>query len=295
MRIENDGVRLYLELEGSSGPAVVYLHGAGSSARSWSWLPADVTAGRRTIRIDLRGHGRSDRAARYDVATLGSDVLTVLDAGEATTLPVTFVGHSLGGVVAWWISQHRPDRVTAALLVDPPLLLGTVDEFSRSPFHTTFSRLRSGITALRTAELTAEEIAEQIGELPVNRSSAMTLRDQITSDALDAMAFSYRWLDVAVLDSILNGQMMTGFDVGRPLGAPITVLRAEQAAALSAEHARRLTSLHPGVEVVVVPGGGHAMHEERAGRPLFLEHLNAFLTRHAPIGDRVAATLERTA
>ena len=288
MRTQNSNARLYVELEGDRGPTVVYLHGAGSSARTWSWLPTGVTAGRVTMRVDLRGHGRSDRSSRYDVPGIGSDILAALDA-YAPPRPVTFVGHSLGGVVAWWVAQCHPHRVAAALLVDPPLLLGSRDEFGRSTFHTTFSRLRMGIGDLRASGLTAEGIAKQIGWLPVSRDPVVPLREHISEDALEAMAFSYRWLDLAVLDSVLNGQMMAGFDPARPLGAPVIVLRAEHGAALTAEHALRLADLHPAVDIVTVAGSGHGMHEERAARPVFTEYLAEFLAQHAPIDDRVAA------
>ena len=62
-RVECDGVGLHVELDGPDDAAtVLFLHGVGSSGRTWEWLPDELTRGRRIVRVDLRGHGRSDHA-----------------------------------------------------------------------------------------------------------------------------------------------------------------------------------------------------------------------------------------
>ena len=69
-RIECDGVGLHVELDGPDDAAtLLFLHGVGSSGRTWEWLPDELRRGRRIVRVDLRGHGRSDHAPRtYVVA-----------------------------------------------------------------------------------------------------------------------------------------------------------------------------------------------------------------------------------
>ena len=123
-RLAVDGVGLQVEVDGpADGTPVVFLHGVGSSARTWEWLPDAVTHGLRTVRIDQRGHGRSDHTARtYVHGRYAADVVAVLR--EVVAGPALLVGHSLGGVVAWWVAQHHPRLVTAAFLEDPPLLAG---------------------------------------------------------------------------------------------------------------------------------------------------------------------------
>ena len=77
-------------------------------------------AGPRIIRVDLRGHGRSDHApGTYVLPRYGADVVAVLRS--VASRPAVVVGNSLGGVIAWWLAQNHPDLVTAALLEDPPL------------------------------------------------------------------------------------------------------------------------------------------------------------------------------
>jgi pimeloyl-ACP methyl ester carboxylesterase len=61
MRFDSEGVGLNVEDDGD-GPPVVFLHGVAGSARTYAWLPAEITRGRRILRVDLRGHGGSDHA-----------------------------------------------------------------------------------------------------------------------------------------------------------------------------------------------------------------------------------------
>src|SRR5919107_429959 len=41
---------------------VVFLHGVSGSRATYGWLPEQITDGRRIVRLDLRGHGRSAHA-----------------------------------------------------------------------------------------------------------------------------------------------------------------------------------------------------------------------------------------
>ena len=47
---------------------------------------------------------------------------------EEVGTPAVLVGHSLGGVVAWWLAQKHPGHVIAAFLEDPPLFAAEASE-----------------------------------------------------------------------------------------------------------------------------------------------------------------------
>ena len=86
-RIRSDAVVLHVEVEGpEDGTPVAFLHGVGSSARTWEWLPDELTRGRRIIRVDLRGHGRS---AELNSTALRADYLCEPDGNPnaPTALP----------------------------------------------------------------------------------------------------------------------------------------------------------------------------------------------------------------
>jgi pimeloyl-ACP methyl ester carboxylesterase len=93
------------------------IHGLCSDGVCWwrlaSWL---ADAGWLVLAPDLRGHGRSPTADRFDLATLAADV-TALGSGWELV-----VGHSLGGAIAATLLASDED-IAAAVLVDPVLRL----------------------------------------------------------------------------------------------------------------------------------------------------------------------------
>jgi pimeloyl-ACP methyl ester carboxylesterase len=100
------------------GPPVVLLHALGSSARTWEAFAAALP--RRSIAVDLRGHGTSPHTGDYSFTTMADDVLVFLDEHGLTT--VDLVGHSLGGAVAQHVAMRVPDRVHRLVVEDicPP-------------------------------------------------------------------------------------------------------------------------------------------------------------------------------
>ena len=104
-----------------AGPTVIMVHGLliGSLA-SWYFTAAPTLAARHRVRAyDLRGHGRSERAASgFDTRTLAAD----LDALAADLdEPFDLVGHSWGGLVALRYAIDHPARVRRLAVVEAPL------------------------------------------------------------------------------------------------------------------------------------------------------------------------------
>jgi pimeloyl-ACP methyl ester carboxylesterase len=111
-----NGVTLRYEERGDpSAAAVVLLHGLTDSRQSYERLTALLPPRIRTIAIDLRGHGDSDRPGEYGIADMAGDVVRFLDAkGERR---VTLVGHSMGSLVAREAARRGRDRVTRLVLI----------------------------------------------------------------------------------------------------------------------------------------------------------------------------------
>jgi pimeloyl-ACP methyl ester carboxylesterase len=102
-----DGVRLAVCDGGPprAGHTVVFLHGFCLTGASWShqidYLLRRYGEHIRVISYDHRGHGRSSGApmSTYRIEQLACDLADVLVALEVSG-SVTFVGHSMGGMVA---------------------------------------------------------------------------------------------------------------------------------------------------------------------------------------------------
>jgi lipase len=120
-------VRLHVEASGPpDGPAVVFLHGVSGSGETYGFLPAEILDGWRVYGIDLRGHGCSEHATgSYTLQHYAEDVAEVLRAQVGR--PAMLVGHSLGGVVAWWLAQNRPELVVRLARTHPEVAVVRVE------------------------------------------------------------------------------------------------------------------------------------------------------------------------
>lgn len=101
----SDGIRLFVDDDLPNGPVdhtVVLLHGLCLSHRSWNNQVRRLReTNHRIIRYDHRGHGQSESAPSpaYTLERLATDLAEILTAREVSG-PVTFTGHSMGGMVA---------------------------------------------------------------------------------------------------------------------------------------------------------------------------------------------------
>ncbi|WP_256789656.1 alpha/beta fold hydrolase [Frankia sp. AvcI1] len=118
--------------DAGAGPLTVYAHGLTQSRASeaasglFDWAPV-VAAGRRLVRYDARGHGRSTGdpvPAQYTYSQLAEDLLALLDqlAGPA---PVAGIGSSMGTATLLHAAVAAPGRFDRLVLTAPPTAWAT--------------------------------------------------------------------------------------------------------------------------------------------------------------------------
>jgi pimeloyl-ACP methyl ester carboxylesterase len=279
MRVQGDGVKLSVEVQGpEDATPVVFLHGVSGCAKTYGWLPPEITEGRRIVRVDLRGHGESEHASgTYDIAHYGRDVVAVL---QWLGRPAVLVGHSLGGVTAWWVAQNAPELVVAAFLEDPPLFMGEPAEHERNAAVPVFSAIRQRAAEWQAQGAEVDAVVAQLEPAPLGPER--TMGDVMEPDALAARAEALLLMDPGVLDQAIDRSTLADTDTSSPVSVPVLVLAADDAlAAFPIRHAERLARSHPEVEIVRVTGAGHGIHDEREFRSAYARHLAAFLDRHA--------------
>ena len=113
-----DGLSLHLLQWSRKGAPLLFLHGFDNDAHVWDEFAPALAPYYRTLVLDQRGHGESDRdpEGRYDHETMARDVEAVLDALGIKR--VAIVGHSLGGRVAMRFSGRNPERMAGLVIVD---------------------------------------------------------------------------------------------------------------------------------------------------------------------------------
>ena len=109
-------------VEAGVGPLVVLCHGFPELSHSWRHqLPALADAGYHAVAPDMRGYGgsgRPDAVDAYDILHLTGDVLGLMDAlGEERAV---LVGHDWGAPVVWNLALREPGRVRGVVGMSVP-------------------------------------------------------------------------------------------------------------------------------------------------------------------------------
>jgi len=105
----NNGVRIYYEVEGQ-GPPLMLAHGGTGSLDAWRQFGyVDALRGElRLILFDARGHGRSDRPHEASMSMMADDVVAVLDSvGVARA---AYWGYSMGSAMGLDLAVRHASR-----------------------------------------------------------------------------------------------------------------------------------------------------------------------------------------
>jgi pimeloyl-ACP methyl ester carboxylesterase len=128
------GVRLCVRIAGPEGaPAIVLLHGFGSSLQTWDAWAASLSSHFRVVRYDLPGFGLTgaDPSGDYSVARGVAVVAALLD--RLGVARASLVGNSMGGMLAWQFAAAHPERVERLVLVSPDGFASPGFEYGKAP------------------------------------------------------------------------------------------------------------------------------------------------------------------
>lgn len=251
---ENDGVRIYYEVEGDGAPLVLH---AGFMQRLQDWRRGDVAVAQalrddyRLILMDPRGHGRSDKPhdpAAHALPTRVRDVTAVLDAEELDR--AHFWGYSLGAAIGFGLGVYAPERCRALILG------GTSPYASDRPDNAGLAaELRQG-----TMEAFVAAMEARVGTpLPPEARAGWLANDPLAlAAAADASA----------------SQPDLGLRIGE-IAAPTLVYAGDQDPPFVG--AQRAAAAIPGATFVALPGLNHTLAFRR--REAILSHVRAFLAR----------------
>ena len=112
-----DGTRIHYEVTGRPGATpILMIQGLGASKNAWNLQRIAMATRFRSISLDNRGAGRSDKPTQpFTLEQMADDAIAVLDATGVETAHV--VGASMGGVISQIIAVKYPHRVRSLTLV----------------------------------------------------------------------------------------------------------------------------------------------------------------------------------
>lgn len=104
--------------EGEPGPGVLLLHGLMGRAAHWAGTARWLSARHRSIALDQRGHGRSEKPGDgpYSREAYVADAEAAIE--QLGLAPAVLIGHAMGALTAWQLAARRPDLVRALVISD---------------------------------------------------------------------------------------------------------------------------------------------------------------------------------
>ena len=167
--------RIYYEI-GGEGPTVVLLHPVGLDSTCWGAQIAAFASCFQVLRVDLRGHGRSDTPPPpYSLSDYGADVHALLC--ELGLAPVHVLGLSLGGMVAQVLALEHPEDVRSLVLADTNSTLAA--EARRAVAERGEAARRGGMSSILDDTLTRWFTPDFMGNEIVAQTRTRLLADDV--------------------------------------------------------------------------------------------------------------------
>jgi pimeloyl-ACP methyl ester carboxylesterase len=201
-----EGVELEVLDFGGHGPALVFLPGLGDTGHVYDTFAPEFVAHHHVHAITRRGFGSSSWPEQgYDTATLGADIVRVLDGlGIAKA---SLVGHSMAGPELTWVATHHPDRVEKVIYLDTSFVADLVAELMkdlpppprREPDPADVAS-RASVAALIARGVGGPFPEHEIDEtIEFDPKTGRYLRDRVRPDANDSVKKSAAKVDFAAV------------------------------------------------------------------------------------------------
>jgi pimeloyl-ACP methyl ester carboxylesterase len=265
-----DGHRLRYVRAGH-GPAVVLVHGFGSSIYTWKDVIPGLARDHDVVALDLPGFGRSDQPPDLSVEELPRAVLGLMD--RLSIARAALVGNSLGGGVCALVAGDHPGRVSALVLVDAAgFHLGSAERPAMVRF--TMGPAGALVSLLPGKRLVVESALRQVFHNP---SLVTTER---VAEYLQGATRSGTLASVRSLGDSLRDRRSIVQDALARVKAPTLVIWGGDDRWIPVADAERFHAALPGSRLVLIDDCGHVPQEEKPEVVLTL--LRGFLAAARP-------------
>jgi pimeloyl-ACP methyl ester carboxylesterase len=242
------------------GPPIVLIHGYTGSMNWWDHLAPLLGKEHRVIRVDLLGHGGSDKpGAGYAIEDQANAIAETLN--EIGVSGATVVGHSVGGAVETALAEQSPDLVTRLAMIDKAPDSG----FEHESFAQTLGYWPViGPAVSRLVEVApSSTVRDQYDEVfapGFNIASGFDNPDQVVDDLREMTYTAYvdvedadeDYLDERPLDERLSA-----------LQIPLLVIFGAEDEVFDADSSLERYAPIPGARTELIEGAGHSPNVEK--------------------------------
>jgi pimeloyl-ACP methyl ester carboxylesterase len=263
------GMRMHVRDTGpKNAPAVIMLHGLGSSLHTWDAWADMLSRHYRVIRYDMPGFGLTgpDPTGDYSDAR-GLQVLGAL-MDSLSVRHASLIGNSLGGKLAWEFAAAHPERVDRLVLISPDGFASRAFSYNKTPEVPWAAKL---LPYTLPTFLLRKSIEPAYGD-PSRLTDAVMqrYRDMILAPGVRE----------ALLERVTQVHLQPPEPMLRRIRAPTLLVWGEKDALIPYQNAGDYLAVVPDCRLLVFGDLGHVPMEEDPARSL--APVAAFLAEPAP-------------
>jgi len=264
----------------NNGTPLLLLHGGSSRWQTFSSIIPDLEKHSRVYALDLRGHGKSDRADNYTIQSYVEDIATFIE--KHIQKPTVVFGHSLGGMVGIMLAANHPSLVSGLIIGDSPFYADILksDEADKDNYTSVWKDLMDKSTS-------AEEITEGLKKMKIQIPGKKGFIDAQKlygedSPYFDFMGVSLFQNDPAMLESVTDkvDENFADYKIKKlfpKIKCPVLVLQGDpkKGGMISDENIKKAKTLLSKVQYYKCKNIGHGLYLE--DKEQIVTQVNSFL------------------
>ena len=259
----NYGTLQMLDEGNPQGSPVVLIHGYAGSMHWFDELAPLLERDHRVIRVELLGHGGSEKpgsAERYSIESQASAIAEAL-SGKGVQ-GATVVGHSLGATVATELAARSPALATRVVDIDqaPDNSFGSLDFTAKLAYVPVIGQAMSRITQVAPDSVVTDQFQQAFAP-DFKIASGFEDPDQ---PAEDLQEMTYTAFDaVSDAEDDYSGEKQLDERLTE-IGVPLLVIFGDEEEIYEDwEDAVEEFKLVPGAQIEVIEGAGHSPQVEK--------------------------------
>lgn len=237
-------------------PAVILIHGFGSSLQTFEGWAEQLKADFRVISIDLPGSGLSRPDSSGDYSDKRSIALIKDLMDQLGIASATLAGNSIGGRISWRFAGAHPGQTDKLVLISPDGFASGGFEYGKAPDI-------PAMTAIMKYVLPRYLIETNL--TPAHGDPSTMTPDMVTRyhDLLIGPGTRQ-----AVIDRMAQTVLVDPIPILKMINVPVLLLWGEKDKLIPASHAKDYLAVLSDARSVVLSGLGHVPQEENPARSL---------------------------
>jgi len=223
---------------------LIIFHGLFGLSDNWVQIAKIFSEKFRVITPDLRGHGNSEHGKIISYPNMAEDIVNLMhDLGISKA---NFLGHSMGGKLAMYLSQHYPGKLEKLIVAD---MRTGVLPYSNDRFIKTLQSIKlENLSSREEAAIIFMQLkmsALQTGLLQKNLKRSKEGKFSWKFD-LEGIVKSKEFIKQATEDAVYHGSSL--------------FLKAEYSDYISHKHLADIHKYFPNAKISVIPNASHWLH-----------------------------------